>query len=592
VNALTVSLDGAVLVAGATADFTWTGTTLTLTMPAYAGQSLRVAYSGSLSSSSVPDGSVVNASVAVGANIDSDKLGYLSTATGAVSRTVEAKLGDTVSVKDFGAVGDGVTDDTAAIQAAIDAAYAANGGEVWLPAGVYKTTSAIYLKRYVTLRGPEAKISAAALYQGTSVEGGVAGVAKIVPTDSVSSAAVIFDFSLATRAERPYGSKLINLYLDCDAMTGSKDGILINKVAAGEGPFNTGFASDANELVSVCVVNAARYGVNVASNAPTQRVNLTMTDCRVAFSGSHGIYLDKTYDCEIKYTFSLGNFGSGLYSSNAATCRVLFCDFFNNGQYGSITNGGNGVTDDSVDMRYIGCHIDNNYRHGLAFISANNTTVNKQTRVVDCRITSNGGDSALGLYDNVNISSISSNSIAAIAFIACKIGGTPHNAVPTARVGYQINQTTASSQYANQIVGCQFASSDLFDIANSLSTAAWQQSIMAGSLGVDGNVLVSKPYALPAWTGDAAINALRGANFYKTANVTGARISGIAAGAAENKFGREMWVLIDDANTGVDFTFTTLKGNSGVDLAAPQTGVMLHCKNYDGTNWAVAVIKP
>lgn len=41
------------------------------------------------------------------------------------------------NVKDFGAVGDGITDDTAAIQAAIDAANAAGGGEVYLPEGTW-----------------------------------------------------------------------------------------------------------------------------------------------------------------------------------------------------------------------------------------------------------------------------------------------------------------------------------------------------------------------------------------------------------------------------------------------------------------------
>ena len=54
-------------------------------------------------------------------------------------RTVHARLGDTASVKDFGATGDGVTDDTAALQAAIDATT----GVLFIPAGTYKTTSTL-----------------------------------------------------------------------------------------------------------------------------------------------------------------------------------------------------------------------------------------------------------------------------------------------------------------------------------------------------------------------------------------------------------------------------------------------------------------
>jgi hypothetical protein len=63
-----------------------------------------------------------------------------------VQRTVESKLQDMVSVKDFGAVGDGVTDDTAAIQAALASVLSSQRrGTVFLPPGTYRTTSTITL---------------------------------------------------------------------------------------------------------------------------------------------------------------------------------------------------------------------------------------------------------------------------------------------------------------------------------------------------------------------------------------------------------------------------------------------------------------
>lgn len=70
---------------------------------------------------------------ALTASSGSSLIGFIQSGTGAVSRTVQAKLRDLVSVKDFGAVGDGTTDDTAAIQAALDA-----HGNVYVPAGTYK----------------------------------------------------------------------------------------------------------------------------------------------------------------------------------------------------------------------------------------------------------------------------------------------------------------------------------------------------------------------------------------------------------------------------------------------------------------------
>ena len=75
---------------------------------------------------------------------------YTPAGTGAVATTVQTKLREMVSVKDFGATGDGTTDDTAAIQAAITANY---NGEVYFPAGTYKITSGLTVTSAIKLTG-------------------------------------------------------------------------------------------------------------------------------------------------------------------------------------------------------------------------------------------------------------------------------------------------------------------------------------------------------------------------------------------------------------------------------------------------------
>jgi len=62
--------------------------------------------------------------------------------TGAVARTWDSKLQDIISVKDYGAVGDGTTDDTTAIDAAFQHVVT-NGGTLYFPEGTYKVTSSI-----------------------------------------------------------------------------------------------------------------------------------------------------------------------------------------------------------------------------------------------------------------------------------------------------------------------------------------------------------------------------------------------------------------------------------------------------------------
>jgi hypothetical protein len=81
-------------------------------------------------------------SAALAASGGTGLLGHIATGAGATVRTVQAKLRDTVSVKDFGAVGDDVANDTAAFVAA-----AATGLPVFIPHGTYRVAGVAFNAR-------------------------------------------------------------------------------------------------------------------------------------------------------------------------------------------------------------------------------------------------------------------------------------------------------------------------------------------------------------------------------------------------------------------------------------------------------------
>ena len=137
------------------------------------------------------------------------------------SRTVQNKLQETISVKDFGAVGDGVTDDTVAINNAIIAVNAAGGGIVNFPEGTYLVGDAgnnvaISLLSNVTLNG--CGINASIIKLKNS------GNAHVINATSVSNVAITNLTVDGNRASQSLGVHCIR--------GGDVDGYFIENVEA------------------------------------------------------------------------------------------------------------------------------------------------------------------------------------------------------------------------------------------------------------------------------------------------------------------------------------------------------------------------
>jgi hypothetical protein len=138
-NSLSVFVDG-VNQYGPGAQYAYletNSTTVTFVNGLHVGASVKFTTAAALT------GTATNANVVI----------YNPAGVNAVSTTVQAKLRETISVIDFGAVGNGVTDDTVAIQNAIDYCVANQKGVIFIPAGTYNITAPIRLYTNISLVG-------------------------------------------------------------------------------------------------------------------------------------------------------------------------------------------------------------------------------------------------------------------------------------------------------------------------------------------------------------------------------------------------------------------------------------------------------
>ena len=199
------------------------------------------------------------------ASSGSSLVGFLQSGTGAVARTVQAKERDVVSVKDFDAKGDGTTDDTVAIQAALDSA----AKQVVFPAGGI----------YIVNGGLSVSTVSQVIYAaGATIKLKASATTKYIIATTVGATDVVFD-------------------------GGTWDGNKANGNATGStyDSYSIGMFADRCTVKNIDSINT--YGIGVKGFANY----LSILNNRIRNTTQYGIYLDGSVSVSNTGNRAIGN---------------------------------------------------------------------------------------------------------------------------------------------------------------------------------------------------------------------------------------------------------------------------------------------
>ena len=201
-----------------------------------------------------------------------------ATPTGAVNRPINEKLAEFVSVKDFGAVGDGIANDTTAIQNAVN-----TGNRIFFPNGTYNISSTI------TINSP---------YQQFI---GEARTTTII--NNINASVYAFTY-LSAIESAPYDidSGMVFEYLTIQ----SKYGIQLNQ----SGDYATIFNLQGH-IKDIRIIQCTFLGTYTGASDPNANSNVYPTDSEL-FGYGIGLRCAKIFDSLIQNCYFVGN-GIGIY---------------------------------------------------------------------------------------------------------------------------------------------------------------------------------------------------------------------------------------------------------------------------------------
>lgn len=327
---------------------------------------------------------------------------------------------DWLNVKDFGAQGDNVTDDTAAIQAAL--AACPMGGIVYLPTGAYRTSAPLTIPPAVTLMGTHTNLM--------TVPGLTDPPNYIKPLASFAGEAVILllDQALGGYSTISAEHRILNVMIDGQDLVATVDGLLAKGNIQ-----NVGLR---DFTVRQCTGNGIFTGINAGFFPYSWRCHRVMLDNNHGHGMSVQVMTDITLiDCQ-----AIGNFANGFEINNAANSQAIGCRAEWNGNNGFHLTGNWATGTGSGGMLLGDCSTDRNGFNGVLIDATGNAPL--QIENLHTRRDGRNGGAGGGGYAGLNC---------AAATMPILVGNV------TCYPGVDDNGTqTNSPQYGARFTGCTY----------------------------------------------------------------------------------------------------------------------------------------
>ncbi len=375
-------------------------------------------------------------------------------ATGSTTaRSLEDRFADVVNVKDFGAVGDGATDDRAAIQSAND--YAASAGlPLYFPGGTYGVSVGYTSNFDIGISStPNPSLSITTSWFSASKV-----TIKQLNTFNVGHSAA--NFSLA-KMENQSGLSLKNIVFDgqCTAQgaTTNTDGSLFSATTNNDREARFNFTVTAGVITAISVLDGS-YGYTAGKIVHDAGARSSYKDFFLPTQSS-GSGLDADYTVDSNGTITgvtINNGGSGYPSSITLITGNLLSSAaiernWSNGSVGVLLR-------DCTDITLENCEFNNTLRSGLRIDCYGSATgLNTDGRrlgnilLSNCKTNRHRGQFGDGFYisgvDNVQHSNCYSYDAQRINFVI-EVGGTNGDLVCE-----NVNYVNCTAEYAHHHTG-------------------------------------------------------------------------------------------------------------------------------------------